>query len=156
MIMDHPSVLIVGIGNRLLGDEGVGIHVVEWLRRSGLPADASLVLCHTDLLSLAPLYSREPRIIIVDAIQTGDVPGTIHCLREQDFKSYETRSASAHQVSALETALLLKATAPGFEKAEFIFIGVEPEKIAIGAGLSRAVEEAIPFLLERIRGLLNT
>jgi hydrogenase maturation protease len=130
--------------------------VVERLRSSGLSVDASLVLCHNDLLSLVDFYSGQRRIIIVDAIQAGDPAGTIHCFREEDFKLYEARSSSAHQLSAVEAALLLKTGAPGFEKAEFIFMGIEPEKIAVGARLSRAVEAAIPLLLERIRGLLNT
>jgi hydrogenase maturation protease len=149
------SILIVGIGNVLLGDEGLGSHILERLENLNLPDSVTLLNCGTDLLSMQNFYAAQSRIIILDAIQAGRKPGTLHCIREYDFDRFLRKPESAHQLSAIEAVLLLKKMFLEYAKAEFIFLGIEPASTSIGQELSPAVEAAIPFLLEEIKKLLQ-
>ena len=153
--MKCPSVLIVGIGNQYLGDEGLGPHVVERLQDAALPEHVSLVQCSTDLFALENAYCGERLVLIIDAIQTGAEPGTVHCIGETDFDSFQIHSSSAHRISAVEAALLLKQVNPDFAEAEFVFVGIEPSNLTQGTQLSARVEKALPELLEKIRFLLQ-
>jgi hydrogenase maturation protease len=153
--MSRFSILLVGVGNTLLRDEGLGAHAIDRLKRLNLPDGVSLVQCGTDLLSLEAELAGQRRIIVVDAIQAGDVPGTIHLLRESEFDKAEARSSSAHQMSALESAKLLKQVCPELAGAEMIFVGIEPMDMSMGECLSPPVEAAMPRLIDRILGLLD-
>ncbi|RJP22316.1 MAG: hydrogenase maturation protease [Candidatus Abyssobacteria bacterium SURF_5] len=151
--MGYSTALIVGVGNDLLSDDGLGRHVVHRLRESGLPDGASVLDCGSDFLSVLGAYLEECRIIIVDAIQLGAVPGTVHCIREQDLSAFCSGSRSAHRLSPVNWAVLLKAV--GSVGAEFIFVGIEPAITTAGRELSPQVEAAIPELLDHIRGLVS-
>ena len=153
--MTPLSILIIGIGNILLGDEGVGCHVIDRLKNSNLPGSVTLVNCGTDLLSMQNFYAGQSMIIVLDAIQTGKVPGTLHCIRESDFDCFLRKTESAHQLSAIEAVILLKKMFSEYARTEFIFLGIEPDSTSIGQELSPAVEAAIPSLLEEIRMLVQ-
>lgn len=153
--MSGCSVLIVGVGNTLLRDEGIGIHAVSRLQGLNLPSEVFLLECGTDLLSIEPALAGQHRIIIVDAIQTGDEPGTIHVMREDKFDQVNMAAASVHQMSAVASAKLLKQLYPELVDTEFIFVGIEPSDITVGQQLSPEVEAAMPRLLEEVLGLLR-
>lgn len=153
--MNRCSILLAGVGNTLLRDEGVGLHAVKRLQEIDLPDEISLVRCDTDLLSMDAALAGQRRIIIVDAIQAGGEPGAIHVIREHEFDKAEIKSTSAHQMSAIESALLLKEIHPELSNTELIFVGVEPSDMSVGEKLSPRVEAAMPRLIEKILGLLR-
>ncbi len=136
--------LILGLGNPILRDDSVGLRVVRALPPE-LDADPSFEIDedYWGGLRLMERMIGYDRAIIVDAIQTGAMPGTIHWLAPDDLPTQ--RSASVHDVNlptALEFGRSAKAHLPSNE--EIILIGVEVEDVeTFGEDLTPSVEDAL-------------
>ena len=141
--------LVLGLGNPLLGDEGIGVRVAEELKRLELPDGVSVVEGGTAGLRLIGLMEGYQRVIIVDAAEMGQPPG--HVVRftpsEVHFKTVET-PLSLHQIGLVEALALAEAleVAPD----ELVIIGVQPGRIEEGVGLSSEVEGAIPQIVRMV------
>jgi hydrogenase maturation protease len=108
--VSQPSgkILILGIGNVLMGDEGVGVHAIRHLEHEQFPADITLLDGGTGGFHLLSYLQEYPRIIMVDATMDGRPPGTITVLRPK-FASDFPRALSAHDIGLrdlVETAIL--------------------------------------------------
>lgn len=132
------TVLVLGLGNILLGDEGVGVRVVEALRLGwDLPAGVELVDGGTCGMDLLDVLARRPQVIIVDAVRTGQPPGTIVRLSGAEVPRFFRNRISPHQLglSDVLAALELMGEAPG----ELRLFGVEPADLDTGLDLSPVV-----------------
>lgn len=155
--MSHETVLIVGIGNELLGDEGLGVHVARALlaARSSLPPHVDVIEAGTALLDVLPEMARYSCVILVDAVQTGNEPGTVYRTEAvADFAGQFTLPpVSLHQWGVLET--LWAARALGLEPEQLILVGAEPESLAPSTQLSpklqQAAEKILSLLVEETR-----
>jgi hydrogenase maturation protease len=159
--MDWPNssdevrhVLILGLGNPLLGDEGIGVRVVEELQELELPDGVTVVEGGTAGLGLIGLMEGYQKVIIVDAADMGHSPGCVVRFTplEAQLKTVEA-PLSLHQIGLGEALTLAEAleVAP----AERIIIGVQPSQVEMGAGLSPEVERAIPKIIRIILGELD-
>jgi hydrogenase maturation protease len=146
--------LILGLGNPLLGDEGIGVRVVEELRGLELPDGVSVVEGGTAGLRLIGLMEGYQRVIIVDAADMGRSPGQVvrFTPSEARFKTAEA-SLSLHQIGLGEVLALAEALE--VIPAELIIIGVQPGRIEEGVGLSPDVEGAIPQIVRMVLDELN-
>ncbi len=139
--MDH--VLILGLGNPLVGDEGIGVRVVEELKKLELPDGVTVVEGGTAGLGLISLMEGYQRVIIVDAADMGHPPGRVvrFTPSEAQFKTAEA-PLSLHQIGLGEVLALAEAleVAP----AELVIIGIQPSRVEAGTGLTPEVEGAIP------------
>ena len=70
--------LVLGIGNLLLGDEGLGVHASRSLIEQGVPPGARVVEVGTSILNVVPLLEEAKRIVVMDAMQAGGRPGSIY------------------------------------------------------------------------------
>jgi hydrogenase maturation protease len=144
----NPKVTVLGIGNLLLKDEGVGIHLVQQL--AGVVDDANVNIIdagtYPDFLSLVD--DNLDKLIIIDAVKTGDKPGTIYRFNSDDIDVDATLPVSAHNVGVLDS---LKTMAL-FNKQpkSTVIIGIEPKIIDFGLDLSPEVEERIPKIVSLI------
>jgi len=142
-------VLILGLGNPLLGDEGIGVQVVEELKGLELPDGVTVVEGGTAGLGLIGLMEGYQRVIIVDAADMGHPPGRVVRFTplEAQFKTAEA-PLSLHQIGLGEVLALAEAleVAP----AELVIIGIQPSRIEGGVGLSPEVEGAIPQIIRII------
>ena len=142
-------VLILGLGNPLLGDEGIGGRVVEELRGLALPDGVDVIEGGTAGLGLIGLMEGYQRVIIVDAADMGRPPG--HIVRftpsEVQFKTAEA-PLSLHQIGLVEALALAEALE--MAPAELIIIGVQPSRLEMGVGLSPEVEGAIPQVVRMV------
>lgn len=142
-------VLILGLGNPLLGDEGIGLRVVEELKGLELPDGVTVAEGGTSGLGLVGLMEGYQRVIIVDAADMGHPPG--HVVRftpsEAQLKTAEAL-LSLHQVGLGEVLALAEAleVAP----VEPVIIGVQPSQVEVGAEMSPEVEGAIPQIIKII------
>jgi hydrogenase maturation protease len=151
--MDSPDevkhVLIMGLGNPLLGDEGIGVRVVEELKGLELPEGVVVVEGGTTGLGLIGLMEGYERVIIVDAADMGHPPGRVVRFTplEVQLKTAEA-PLSLHQIGLEEVLALAEAleVAP----AELVIIGIQPSLVEVGAGLSPEVEKAIPQIIRII------
>jgi len=159
--MDWPDssdevrhVLILGLGNPLLGDEGIGVRVAEELQGLELPDGVTVVEGGTAGLGLIGLMEGYQKVIIVDAADMGHPPGCVVRFTplEAQLKTVEA-PLSLHQIGLGEALTLAEAleVAP----AERIIIGVQPSQVEMGAGLSPEVERAIPKIIRTILSELD-
>ena len=144
------KIVIVGIGNILCRDEGVGIHVVEELKKRDLPDYVELYDGGTGGLDVLEILERFDKAIIVDAVRGGKEPGEIYHVRldEIDTKDGESEMVSLHELD------LIAAKKIG-EKAytlpkDIILIGIEPESVELGMNLTVTIREAIPIVIQHI------
>ena len=146
---DVKHVLILGLGNPLLGDEGIGVRAVEELKGLDLPDGVTVVEGGTAGLGLIGLMERYQQVIIVDAADMGHPPGRVVRFTplEVQFKTAEA-PLSLHQIGLGEVLALAEAleVAP----AELVIIGIQPSRVEVGAGLSPEVEGAIPQIIRII------
>jgi hydrogenase maturation protease len=140
-----PRIVVIGVGNLLLRDEGIGIHAVQALQELDLPADVKLVDGGTspDLIA----YTRAgDKLIIVDAARAGGEPGTIYRFKPEDLAGERGGLASAHELGVVENLNLMSLT--GNEPGEIVIIGIEPKEIDWGTELSAALQQKVPDIVK--------
>ncbi len=140
-----PRIVVIGVGNLLLKDEGIGIHAVQALQEQELPADVKLVDGGTspDLIA----YTRAgDKLIIVDAARAGGEPGTIYRFKPQDLADERASLASAHEMGVVENLKLMSLA--GNEPKEIVIIGIEPGEIEFGTELSPGLQQKLPQIVE--------
>lgn len=154
-LWDRAPVLVLGLGNTLLGDDGLGPALIEeFLREEERWKDQIEFLDGgTQGLALLGRLSDRAAIIIVDAVAMGARPGTTRLLSASEvFQMGVSVAATSHEGNAGELLAVAKVLD---ELPDRVFvIGVEPENIATGCGLSEPVRRALPLAANRIRDLL--
>jgi hydrogenase maturation protease len=141
--------LILGIGNLVMSDDGVGVIVVQRLQREyRLPPEVTVMDGGTLGLDILPHLEGIERLIVVDALNTGKAPGSCVRLAGNEIPLALETKLSPHQMGLkdLLTVSLLMGHAP----KEMVLIGVQPGCIEMGTELSPAVEVRIETMLESI------
>jgi hydrogenase maturation protease len=138
--------LILGIGNLLLGDEGVGVHIARALQQEPLPENVVVVEAGTAFLDALPEIEKADRIIIVDAMKADEAPGTVYRVPFEEC-AHPKRIASLHEFDMSRILYMLGRSTP----PEVVVFGVEPETINWGTELSPVVQDAVPAILAVIR-----
>ncbi len=134
-------ILIAGLGNLLLKDDGVGVHAVNELRKT--PASDVIVAdVGTAVLDGLHLFEWADKILAIDAMQAGGEPGTVYAFGVGDVEDTGCQ-ASLHELSLVAALRLL----PTAHEPEIVMLGVEPEVIDFGLELSPAVEASLPQVL---------
>ncbi len=140
------KILIVGVGNPLLGDEGIGVYAVRNLSQLPLPPDVDLLDCGCDLLNLVSYIYKPKKIIIIDAIRAGGKPGRIYRFDLDELETIQTTTRSAHQLQTVDALRLLKKVCPCLSRCEIILIGIEPKAMELSGDLSEEVTESMADL----------
>lgn len=143
---ESKEILIVGVGNPLLGDEAVGARAVENLRRMDMPSDVRILDCGCDLLSLASYIDKPRKIIVIDAIRRGAKPGHIHTFDLDELEAIQIRRTSAHQLQVVDALRLLRQAYQCLTHCRIILMGIEPRSLGLNTELSQEVKESIPEL----------
>ena len=104
----HKNIIIAGVGNRLLGDEGIGPHIIDKLLQMHIPSNVEVIDCGCDLLSLIPHLNEPQKIIIIDAIRARGKPGKTYRFDYCELEAGDVKMRSSHQVGAIDTLGLLK------------------------------------------------
>jgi len=149
-------VLVLGLGNTLLSDDGVGPVLVEKLaeRKCSWNTEVDFVDGGTQGLALLGHLSGRRAVIILDAVKMGAPPGTVHRLTLPELRSFSSRRAdSGHESNAGE--LLAAAELLNELPGQLFVVGVEPETITTGVALSPAVQEALPAARDQVKCLLD-
>lgn len=151
----RPPVLVLGIGNILLGDEGVGVRVVEDLRQAGpTPDGVEVVDGGTAGMALIDIIAGRRHVIIVDAVKTGAAPGTIVVLRDGDIPAGFRERTSPHALGIGDVLAVLNLQ--GEAPHRLTLIGIEPDSLDFGLELSATVAAQVPALAERVKSELES
>ena len=140
---------IIGVGNILLKDEGIGVRVVRQLENEyTFPPDISLIDGGTDGPHLTSLVADFDEIIIIDAVEGGENPGTLYRFNLNQISFDIPTHLSIHQMGVLEALNEVKLSG---KEPKVAFIGIEPQDISPwGMDLSPVVEEKIPEIIELV------
>jgi hydrogenase maturation protease len=153
---DTAPVLVLAVGNVLLGDDGVGQEVLSKL--DGL-ADrwgdrVEFLDGGTQGMALLGFLVGRRAVVFLDAVALGAAPGTLHRLRNQEVLTATPGARmTAHEASAGD--LLRAAALVGQLPPEVVVIGVEPASLETGVGLSPAVQERVPAAVRAATAVLD-
>jgi hydrogenase maturation protease len=142
--------LVLGVGNPILSDDGVGIHVARALKEKSLAGVTveELAASGLELLDVVVGYDE---VIIIDAIQTkGGKPGDFYELEEKDFEK-SIHGSSPHGINIATALALGRKIVPMKMPKRVLFIAVEAEDIVnVSEKLTEKVQAAVPKILDRI------
>jgi len=142
-------IVVLGLGNILLMDEGFGVHLDESLKTQKQPKNIELIDGGTAGLDVLLTLKNVDKLIIVDAIKDDKPAGTVYRFSAHEVLDSSPMSAlSLHHVSVMEALALIKHThhAPD----EIIIYGVEPKEINWGTSLSEEIQTKIPEVRELV------
>jgi len=142
------KVVILGVGNLLLSDEGVGVHVANELMKRELPPGVTVVEGGTDGFRLINVITDADRLIVVDAVKGGGAPGSIYSFDINEVQNCPSGfKTSVHQIGILEVINLSGLIG---KTPQTTVIGVEPKSLEISMELSPEIREKIPRIIELV------
>lgn len=145
--------LVLGLGNILLSDEGVGVRAVEALvEKAPLPPDVEVLDGGTSGMDLLDQIAGRARLVVVDAVRTGRSPASVVRLAGDEVPAFFSSKLSPHQLglSDVLAVLRLMEAAP----ARITVIGIEPVSLDLGLELSPAVAARLPEVVALIEAEL--
>jgi hydrogenase maturation protease len=142
------NVLILGVGNLLLTDDGFGVHAINALREFPLPPNVRLIEAGIVSHQLIPEFHEADLLIFIDAVEAGDTPGSIFRFRPEDMQFMSQLKVSLHDISLID---VLHMTALTGERPETIIIAVQPKDVkSCSMELNDEVKAAIPKVIDLI------
>lgn len=143
--------LILGLGNELLGDEGVGVHAARWLQGAELPETIRVVEVGTAILEALPLLEQAERVIVLDAMKDGRQPGTVYKIRLDDCSG----SACIASMHGFDIFRVMALTGRSDLPPVMVF-GMEPDELGWSMELSATVADSLPHMISAVQEeLLN-
>lgn len=148
--------LVLGIGNTLLSDEGVGIHVIHALQGLSPPTDDTEYLDGGTLsFTLAAPIEEADALIVVDAAELGGEPGTLRVFTGEAMDGFLAgrRKASVHEVGLTDLMAIARLT--GRWPARRALVAIQPDRVDWGESPTPRVAAAVPEACRRIRALIG-
>lgn len=146
----EPTILVVGFGNTLMGDDGVGPLVIRELAQRVLPQNLRVVECGSDSLILPSFWRGEEQIWMIDALVRRETPGTIHTLSHDQVMSIPQRHATVHHLSLPEGLRWIRLTYPEMRDVTYRLWGIEPEGLDLVEKLSPPAQAVVPVVADLI------
>jgi len=152
-IMNSEKILVLGVGNILMADEGIGVQIISKMQALNLPENVELLDGGTAGLDLVPYMKDKKKIIIIDCIDTDDPPGTVYRMTPLDLQEINTFTISSmHQIGLAETIQLSRLLG---NDAEVVIIGITPKNykeysLEISPELEAVVDRVIEFVIQEI------
>jgi hydrogenase maturation protease len=138
---------VIGIGNLLLRDEGIGVHTIKALReRFVFPGDVELIDGGTMGLDLLPYIEGKDSLLIIDAVDFNAKPGTIKIIEGGDIKPFLDMKFSVHQIGLPD--MLFAAEFTGITPRRICLVGIQPDKIETGLELSETLTGKLDELID--------
>ena len=148
--MIDGDTVVLGVGSPLMGDDGLGVEVVEMLRERWAH-DPDLVFLDggTWGMRVLPYIEGARRLLLLDVIRDDQAPGTVIRLEKDELPRHLRQKLSPHQIDLGEVLALaeLRGTFP----PQAVALGIEPDHVELHDGLSEKVRTALPLLIEAAR-----
>jgi hydrogenase maturation protease len=140
--------LILGVGNLLMSDDGIGVRVVERIAAARvLPPDAQTLDGGTCGLDLLHFLEGVENLIVVDAANMGLPPGTIRRMEGDDVPAFLAQKVSPHEINLPE--LLFSARLVDIYPRRVVVLGIQPQSIAVGLELTPPIAAQLDELADR-------
>jgi hydrogenase maturation protease len=151
------NVLILGVGNLLMTDDGFGVHVINELRKIPLPPNVTLIEAGIVSHQLIPDFHAADLLIFIDAIEAGDAPGSIFRFKPEEMRFMTNIKASLHDMSLIDVLDMTELTG---KRPETIIIAVQPKdaknpSMELNEEIRAAMPRVIELVLEelKVRGM---
>jgi hydrogenase maturation protease len=160
----RKAILVLGIGNILLGDEGLGVCAIEYMQAmaagedvEAIESDAFGMELREDVefldggtggADLLDIICDRRKVIVIDAIAAGLEPGSILRLTDDDLEVSPVGIRSLHDFGLVETLAMAKRL--GCAPEEVVIVGVEPEDLSVGIGVSERISSVMPGIVDAV------
>jgi len=142
------KIVVLGVGNLLLSDEGIGVHVANELMKMDLPPEVSVVEGGTDGFRLLNVITEADRLIVVDAVKGGAEPGSIYRFDINEVRNCPSGfRTSVHQIGILEVIDLSGLIG---KTPHTTVIGIEPKSLDMSMELTSEIKSKIPRIIDLI------
>ena len=143
------KIIVLGIGNLLLSDDGVGVHVINKLENEfEFPENIRLIDGGTKGLDLLPFIEDSDRVLIVDAANFRKEPGAIDTVEGDKIPAFLSTKLSVHQIGLPD--LLFAAKLMEITPSEMCLIGIQPKSMETGTELSEEVKNRLEELTGKV------
>ena len=150
---EAKDILILGIGNLLLKDEGIGVHVVNKMKEMSVPDNVEVLDGGTAGLDLVDFIEGRKKLIVIDAVNAGEKPGTLYRLTEENLDIKPKAISSFHEIDFIDALHMSEIV--NSKPEEIVVIGIEPKDMSSGLELSPEIEERIPEIIKLVMKELN-
>jgi len=140
--------LILGVGNILLRDEGIGVRVIEYLQHQPLPDDVELMDGGTAGADLIDILADREVVVIIDAVDFDAPPGTLLRLTPKELIAREDSPLSLHDLDIPQTLEMTQIL--GCKPLTVIVYGVVPQTIKPGLELSHTLAPLVSVIAEAV------
>ncbi len=143
------SALVLGIGNLLIGDEGVGCRAVEELcRRYSMPPEVQCIDGGTAGFELLSYLDGRNEVILIDALQDDRAPGTVIKVEDEHVPKAFLARTTPHQLGICD--VLAAAQLTGIQPGRLVLFGIEPKQMEVGLSLSSEVQAAMEKVVHAV------
>lgn len=142
------STLVLGLGNILLRDEGIGVRVVQAMEQAALPPDVEILDGGTAGVDLLDVLADRQKVVVIDAIDGELAPGTVLRLTPDELAPRREPGVSLHDLGLLET--LAMARQLNAAPREVVIIGVKPYRVECGLDLTAEASRLVPRIVDLV------
>lgn len=148
MYQEH-RVTILGLGNILLSDEGVGVHVVnEFQKRYEVPPYVEIVDGGAAGLDLIPFIEGREKVVMVDAVNFDREPGYIDVLENEEIPVRLTQKASMHHLGLMDVLCIVRLS--GNVPEDMCIVGIQPGSLELGLDMTPPIWDKQEALIDRL------
>jgi hydrogenase maturation protease len=144
----NPRIAVIGVGNILLRDEGIGVHIIQRLHKLLNLPEVELIDAGTSADVLMLISDSVKHVIVIDAATAGGKPGNIYRFTPEDVDTGGNLEVSLHQNSLVANLKMLEMF--GKKPESVTIFGIEPAELESGLELSAEIEKKVPQLLELV------
>lgn len=142
------TVVVMGVGNLLLTDDGFGVHVINALKETVLPDNITLIDAGVVSHRFIPLFHEIDVLIVIDAVEAGDKPGSLFRFSPEELQFKSGHKSSLHQLSLIDVLQMTELTG---KKPETVILAVQPKDISSwSVHLSDEIQAVIPRVKELV------
>jgi len=152
--MGNSKIKIIAVGNDIYGDDGIGKAVIDELNQMPEMKDIEMIDGDTDALGLIDHFENTDHVILIDAAQMGEKPGTVKVFNKDEIRlNIKMDHLTVHGISLAETFEIAQTVEKLPKKVTII--GIEPQNIGISEKLSDTVKQSIPIIISHIINLTH-
>lgn len=150
----EPTITVLGLGNILMTDEGVGVHTVQaFEQRYEVPAFVEIIDGGAAGLDLIPFIEGREKVLMVDAVNFDREPGYIDTLENEAIPARLSTKASMHHLGLMDVLSIVKLS--GNYPKEVCIIGIQPKSLDLGLDMTPEIWDKKEALIERVAEKLN-
>lgn len=152
--MNPKRTALLGVGNILEGDDGIAVYATAFLEANySFVSDITIINGGVEGINLLDVFIEHDRVVILDAIDIEDAPGSIYHIPAAELSGYGLGSGGAHEVGVMQCIdMLILMDKPVPESS---VVGIVPQRVEVGIGLSETLADAFDRYIATVLQILG-